>query len=374
MKFLKAGLILLYIATFAVMCRYTLKHSDYDLDILLYTACVMEKDYPDKQYLHTKIYHMALDELGDGKFKQYTDSTRKFRWELYKNHEKFMNMLPYYKAKGLYVSLLKLSYKMGYSPIKFSTYLNLVCYFLISILLLLLLMRHMNFYAAFVASYFALLMPTFTDTLKSNTPDLLTATFFLIAIFLLLQNMNYWYYLSILFFTLLVYTRSENILFVFTLSGLGLSFFKSNHPKNYFWILIIACLGTYFFNSNSIDGATWKELYKITNLPPEDIHSAAGQLSVKEYVLGFRRIPNNIFYCEVALIFLFSILPLLKFEKNSRTNVFYLLLISNLAFLVIRILLLPDISNRYFCGSFLLAVVCYFILNEPTKGEKMILT
>ena len=359
-RLLKPSLLLLYSATFVVMCRYTFKHSEFDLDILFYSACAMEEQYTDKFELHKSIYQKAFIELGAKKYLAYTDSANRIRNNYFKNPTRFFEMLPFYKVKTLYVYILKQGFRWGYSPFIFSVYINIFCYLIVSLLLLDILRRKLGFMRGALISYLILLSPAFTSTLISNTPDLLSASLLLSAIYCLLRNPLPLAYVSLMFFILLILTRTENILFVMIFSACAVINKVKNLPPYYLILLVILCLSVYFMNSNSIGFSSWKNLYKLTNLPPEDIISPLGELTIKEYFLGFRRIPNNIFYCDVSLIVLFSLVSIINTIQSKKSELIYLIVWSNLLFLITRILLLPDITNRYFCGSFLVSVICFF--------------
>ena len=370
-RLLKPLLLLLYSATFVVMCRYTIKHSEFDLDILFYSACAMDEHYTDKIELHKAVYQKAFIELGAKKYLTYTDSTKQIRNNYFKDPTRFIDMLPYYQVKTFYVFLLKLGFQRGYSPFIFSVYINIFCYLIVSLLFFDILRRKLGFIQGILISYLVLLSPAFTSTLISNTPDLLSASLLLSGIYCLLRNTLALAYLSLLCFVLLVLTRTENVLFVMIFSGCVMIYKVKHLPPYYFLLLVLLCVGVYFLNSNSMGFSSWKNLYKLTNLPPEDITSPLGELTLKEYLLGFRRIPNNIFYCDVSLIVLFSIVPILNKNPSEKTQLIYLLVWTNLLFLIARILLLPDITNRYFCGSFLVSVICFFYLGNGMLKPKV---
>jgi hypothetical protein len=364
LKSTRGLLILFYVATIIVMCRYEKKNSYYDLDIVIYAACIIDNGSLSREQVHKQAYEMVRRDLGEQKFKLYTDSTKYFRSTIYKSSENFYSQLPFYRIKPFYVALLSTAYKLGFSPIIFSTYINLFCYTSIAIILLIYLIKHLNFVKGYLISLCIILMPITIGTAKSNTPDMLTALLFLIAVLMFLSKSNP--YISLIPFCLLVLTRPENIIFIVALCVLCLLHKPPDYSKKFILVLLICSFLCYEFGKLMYSEYSWAILYKhscIGFIP--DLQNASSSISILEYLLGLRVLVNAVFHEEIFLLFLLIVYPML-YLKHSK-NILFVISYALLTSVLVRMLLLPDVAMRYFAGSFLIAFILFFRLLELPK-------
>jgi hypothetical protein len=368
LKPVKILLILIYAATIIVMCRYEKKNSYYDLDIVIYAACVLDNGSLSHEQVHKQAYEMARRDLGEQKFKLYTDSAKYFRNAIYKSAENFYSQLPFYRVKPFYVALLSTAYKLGFSPIIFSTYVNLFCYILIAIILLVYLIKHLNFAKGYFISLCIILMPITIGTAQSNTPDMLTALFFLIAVLMLLSKSNP--YMSLVPFCLLVLTRPENIIFIVALCVFCLLLKLPDYSKKFMLILLVCSFLCYEFGKLMYSQYSWGLLYKhscIGYIP--DLHNASNSISIIEYLMGLRFLVNAVFHSDIFLLILLTVYPLL-YLKHSK-NILFVISYALLASILVRMLLFPDVATRFFVGSFLIAFILFFRLLELPNQKQI---
>lgn len=355
----KFTLVLIYAAIVLVACRYIKKNSYYDYDILVYTASAIQDGSQSPKELQEQTYGLIKKDLGEEKFKRLTDSAHYFRNAVYRSPENFYSQLAFAKSKPLYVSLLSMAYKSGVSPVFFSTYLNLFAYLLIAAILLLYLIRQVDFLRAYVISLCIILLPFVLDTAKNNTPDLLSGALFLSTCLLLLSNKHTNHYLAGALCCVLIFIRPENSIFVVAFCATAYYFKAPLYSKTYLTVLCFLAILCYGFVSLYFDTHSWSTLYKhsFTSLIP-DLQHPHPALTLKEYLKGFRFIPITAFHSCFFLILLFLVLAVMNFKP--KTN-FWIMTVALLLSLLIRILLFPDLSSRYYNGAFLVSVVLFFL-------------
>lgn len=356
---MKPLLVVLYCIVALVICRYAKKNSYYDLDIVIYAACAISDNNSSPAEIHKQAYDMAKRDLGDEKFAQLTDSTKYFRNAVYKNPENFYSQLPFYTVKPLYVAILAMAYQLGLSPILFSTYINMLCYLAIAAILLVYLTGISGFYKAYAASFCIILLPVILDTLKSNTPDLLAALLILTATLLLFSEKKAFRNMALIVFCLLIFTRPENILFVATFSIFCFIAKLPAYSKKYLGLLMLSSCVCYLIVILMFKSYPWSLLYKhsFSGYIP-DLQNADPSLTIKDYLLGLRFIPNSVFYSDFFLMIFFLILPL--FYMKEKNNIHAVMIFSLLTCIVLRIALFPDLATRFYTGFFILSFVLFY--------------
>ena len=359
LKIIKPLLVLLYCIVALVICRYAKKNSYYDLDIVMYTACAISGNNASPAEIHKQAYAMAKKDLGEEKFAQLTDSTKYFRNSVYKNAANFYSQLPFYTVKPLYVAVLSVAYKLGFSPILFSTYINIFCYLAIAAILLLYLTRISGFYKAYAASFCIMLLPVLLDTLKSNTPDMPAALLILAATLLLLSEKQSFRNMAVVVCCLLIFTRPENILFVAAFSAVCFRTRLPEYPKKYLGFLFLSSCACYLVVTLMFKSYPWPLLYKHSFLGYiPDLQNADPSLTIKEYLLGLRFIPNSVFYSDFFLMIFLLVFPL--FYMQGKKNIQAVMIFSLLACIALRIVLFPDLATRFYTGFFILSFVLFY--------------
>lgn len=327
----------------------------------MYTACALENESMSHKQLHDAAYDLAKDELGEGRFRNMIDSTKYYRHSIYRSAENFYSQLPFYRIKPLYVCILKTANSFGVSPILFSTYVNLLAYLSISIVLLYYLIRFIGFYKGWLISFCTMLLPIVLDTIKNNTPDMLSSFFILVAVMLLMSDSEFRRNIAFILFCLAVFVRPESIIFVTAFCGIAFFYKLPEYSNKYLVVLFSTSALCYLFVSFYYHAYPWTLLYKHSFLGYiPDLNNADTSLTINGYIHGLRFIPNTVFYSDFFLILLFLVLPFLLYAKAYwKTKLFVaaqVLLVS----VIIRVILFPDLSIRFYTGVFLISVVLFF--------------
>lgn len=365
---LKAGLILCYCMVVMVICRYAKKLSYYDMDIIFYTACAIEQPGDTPARLHERTYSIARRDMSAQVFRRSTDSSSYFRHSVYRSPDNFYSQLPFYRIKPLYVGVLAAAWQAGYSPIVFSTWLNLICYCSIALLLLLFLIRKAGFYTGWFVSLCVILMPLLLDTARSNTPDLPAALLLFLSVLLLLSNTSRLRYWAIPLFCLLIFTRPENILLVAAFCLIGYFYRRPAFPVKFLTILFAASFASYLVVALAFRAYPWALLYRhsfIGYIP--DLQHASQTLSLKEYLSGLRMLPNSVFYSDFFVMIFLLVFPLF-YTGNKKSNA-ALLSYSLLLCLLGRLFIFPDFTARFYTGYFVVSAVLFVSTLITAKRE-----
>jgi hypothetical protein len=325
----------------------------------MYTACVFEQDGLSPSQIHERAFAEVRSVLGDKKVIEYSDSSNFYRRSLASSPEKFCAQLPFYNVKPLYVWILRAGYFFGISPILFSTYINLVCYVLISFIILSFLITRHGIILGALGSFCGVLMPMVLDTLKNNTPDMLAALFLVLAIICLLLERPLYYIPLIFFSVLLVLVRMEFSLLFILIAGYLLTNFKGQMPGRILWIWLSVTVCTYVFVIVHSHLPGWGLLYRHTFLGYiPDLSNAPHSVSFIEYLKGFKMIPRSIFFSDFSfIIFLIALSFFVPHNAKTRST---MLLRCVLIFICIRILLFPDLASRFYAGILLIVMILFY--------------
>jgi len=366
-------MVVIYIGVALIICRYAKKNMYYDLDIVFYTACALENETMSHQQIHDVAYEQAKQDLGIAKFKNLADSSKFYRHSIFKSAENFYSQLPFYKVKPLYVYFLKAANSFGVSPVIFSTYLNLLVYFAIGIVLLFYLIRFIGFYKGWLISFCMMLMPMVLDTIKNNTPDMLISLFILTAVMLLLSDSEIRRYIAIAVFCCCIFIRPESIILVIAFCGISFLYKQQEYSKKYLLVLFSTSIICYLFVSVYYQAYPWSLLYKhsfVGYIP--DLRNADVSLTFNDYIYGFRFIPNTVFYSDFFLIPLFLILPFLLYSAAYWKSKLFVMAQVVLVSVIIRIMLFPDLSIRFYTSVFLISVVLFFRMMFGSEKPKVL--
>ncbi|MES2761915.1 MAG: hypothetical protein V4677_06900 [Bacteroidota bacterium] len=361
-----------YIGVALVICRYAKKNAYYDLDIVMYSACALESESMSHQQLHDSSYNLAKQELGEAIFKNMTDSAKYYRNSIYKSAKNFYSQLPFYKVKPLYVGILKLANSFGVSPVIFSTYINLLAYLGIGIALLYYFILFIGFYKGWLISLCMILLPMVLDTIKNNTPDMLASFFIIIGVMLLLANNRLYRNIAVVVFCLSVFIRTESIIFATTFCAIAFYYKLEEYSRKYLAILFSTSILCYLFVSLYYHAYPWTLLYKHSFLGYiPDLKNADVSLSLNGYIHGLRFIPNTVFYSDFFLILLFLVLPFLLYARAYWKSKLFVVAQALLISVMIRVILFPDLSIRFYTGIFIISVVLFFRILLGNKKPKV---
>jgi hypothetical protein len=364
--------ILIYFTLVVILCFLINKKRHYDFDQMMYAACAIENKDMSAGDLHYKTYELVRRDLGDAYFKRFTDSSNYYRKMVFESADNFYSQLPLYKIKYLYVAMLRTGWHFNISPFLFSTLLNVFCFVVLAMLVFYVLAKKIGFMLGAFFATSIILMPAVLEVATYNSPDLLTGLLFFSATVMLMRN-RFSRYISILLFCLLVLTRPENIVFVSCFCLLALICKDKNYDLKFILPLLILCWIAYCVLTELVQPYPYSILYRhsFSGYIP-DLQNAESGLSIREYSYGLRFLFNSIFHSGFAMIVLFLGLIFFRSSKNTDRSIL-LISASILLSLVLRCLLFPDVTMRFYSGPLLVTLVLflrsYFIKKVQLSPE-----
>lgn len=323
---------------------------NYNWDCLPYAATVLKIDGLNLSDLHSKTYTLAKKELTSESYEQLTTGG-KYREEIANNSKGFIEQLPFYYIKPLYILFILIFFKLGV-PLFLSTALpSLISFFIISVITFFLLSRKYNFIISSGITLLLMLFHAFSDVARESSPDTLSSLFLIGTIFSFL-NKKTWQVTLLL--TLAILTRPDNIIFggIF----LCLSFYKKSFTVKQV-ILGFVCIGlAYITPKVFIDHYSWKTLFYhsfIEHLTYPNTDNS--DFSLLEYC--FIIIKNGFKELKVSLLPLICIPFIFKQVRQSFSKKSIVILITIAATVIVRYLLFPVLTNRFMFAFYIATII-----------------
>ncbi|HEY1872330.1 MAG TPA: hypothetical protein VGG71_14805, partial [Chitinophagaceae bacterium] len=271
----------------------------------------------------------------------------------------FQKLLPIYIVKPIYIWMCRLFYRSGFS-LPLSTVLpSIISYMAIGLFLLFWFSKYFRISIAFMASLLVMLSIFSVNLAALSTPDCLSAFFFFISIYFILERRNL--VLMFLFFLLAIFTRVDNVITCFfIISFLAFSRkWKRINTKQYF--VMVAMLGiAYIGIMLPVRQFGWNIFFysqyarHISFAADFDKpFSASSYLSLAYSKLVTALVSSHFtFFLFLGLVILGN--AIFSWKKLTFDQTFLLLL---LLIIFIRFLLLPDLSDRFLFGFYLIFII-----------------
>lgn len=330
----------------------------YNWDMLPYMAIVKHTETNNADSIHAFVYNTAKKEITPAAYALLTDTSNNYRKTMANNSTEFFKQLPYYYVKPLYIIFVYAFYKTGFPLTKSTELPSIISFLFISTLFYFWLKKYIPAFVAFAIALMLMLSAPILVSLRSSTPDFLSAAFLFAAIYFIAEKNKPW--LTLLLFLFAIFTRIDNIISAFFFFSL-LAFCKipeKQISKKKYIIFIalcsIACISTIFiattfgWNSNYypiISYNTW--------------HSTK-PFSIQEYLTAFyENTANGLIYTH---IFLFAIIATYVFIPSWPLKFKMLQFDQLLAFAIIllftaRYILFPGIEDRFYIAYYLVIIL-----------------
>jgi hypothetical protein len=350
---LAVACVAVYALVCVCMCRYIVRHSNADFDTLMYTACVHAIETGSADSISARTYAGAALALPPEIFKRLTDPANSYRRAILGTPAYLEKQLPFYRLKAGYVLLLSLAHKSGVPVYTAMRGLNVACYLLLALLLLIVLKRAAGLLRASVLSTAIMLCPSVTATAMSLTPDMLAALLLFSLVYCLSSEARVPSWLPVVLSLLLIYSRPENIIFVMLFSAAVA--YTDRRRLRFCVSLAAASAVMYLVMTLTLKPYPWAVLYHHSFRGfMQDPAAQFPGLDITGYLEGLRYLPHSILYSGIFMT-VFLLLFYVLFQAKART-VDFLIAVTLLASMGVRAFLFPDISERYFTGYFLSAV------------------
>ena len=160
---------------------------EYNWDTIPYMASTLKIDNSNSKQIHKQVYNIVRTELTEEDFKRLT-SGNEYRKQMEINTVAFMEQIPFYNIKFVYVYLIYFFYIIGFS-LSFSTVLpSIISIFLIGLLLLFTLNYVFRIEYAALLSIFIILLTPMRHLARYSTPDALSSLALLLVVIAFIKN------------------------------------------------------------------------------------------------------------------------------------------------------------------------------------------
>ncbi len=363
-----AILICIYCFCLILIGRYAYKRPLYNWDMLGYSALVIQKTYKDVNEIHGKTYETIKEDIPEANYTlQVAGTERRKKWATQPNE--FYQILPFYAVKPLYIEILNLFYKQGFS-LPISTVLpSIISFLLIGALLFYWLVKNLKISWAFATSLLIMSSGPVLSLARLSTPDSLSTFLLLFSFYFIIERPSLRW--TFLLMALSLFARLDNIIpCICILSFLFFSgkWYKKVKPLPYITMMSFLIIIYFGITITTLAPFGWSPLYyptfmRYVNLSgTEQLHfSLAGYLS-----LLYSQVITALLYFNFSIFLLFLLLTLypsgFQFRKFSFNQQFALLLA---AVIFLKFILFPDLSDR-FNMAYYLALIILFIKQYQT--------
>lgn len=350
---------LLYFIIIALAAIYCFKRPLYNWDLLPYSYLVLKMDHHNSEEAFHLTYKLAKENIPVKEYNSLIDSSNIYRYALSHDPETFKAQLPFYVVKPFYTGLVYFFYKSGIPLIQATLMPSIISYLLIGILLL----HWFGFYLrspiSFIIALLVMISSPLIEVAKLSTPDCLSALLLIFSFYFILKKPVLW--IALLFMLLSVFARLDNINTCLGLVGVIYAtkkWEKIISGRNFLLItMMFVC--SYFLVGLFAYQYGWSIFFY--NDFADHLHPAYGSkehFSILSYLrLMYEHVLSGInhSYLAIFLIFLFVnfnekvTLKYLSFEK--------VFLLSILSILFARLILYPDISDRFYIPFYLIVVI-----------------
>jgi hypothetical protein len=327
--------------------------------MLGYMALVIRMDQAHTiEEIHSITYSSARKTVPPDEYEKLTEALP-YRKRFASDPFEFKKVLPNYVVKPLYTWLCWSFYKTGF-PLPMATVMpSIISFVLIGLFLFYWLRKYLRDIIAFPAAALIMYSLFTTAVARLSTPDCLSALFLFLSAYFILEKRNLT--LMTLFLLLSIFSRVDNIITCFFIISF-LTFSKKwkwFDRKQYFFLLAVLVI-SYFVIILPVMQFGWSIFYYTQYARHIDYSRDFDQpitflsylsLIYSKLVTAFVS-THFTFFCFLGLLILSN--GSFSFRKSSFDQSFLLLLAS---IVFIRFLLLPDLSDRFYFGFYLIIII-----------------
>jgi hypothetical protein len=353
---------LIYLGFFLLLLPvsiFTYKNPAYNFDMLGYMALVYKLDNRAPiEEVHQVTYSSVRKSVPGSTYEQLT-STPAFRKRFANDPAEFEKLLPIYVVKPLYIWMSWGFYKMGFGLTTATVMPSIFAYLVIGMVLLFWMLKYLKPGFAFTGSLLVMYSLFTVGVAALSTPDCLSALFLFIASYFVIGKKNI--PLMFLFLLLSVFARVDNIITSFFIISF-LTFtpkWKTINKKQYLLMLGILCVA-YLFIMLPVREYGWSIFYYSRYARQIDFSRNFEQsVTVSSYLaLAYTKLVTAIVSSHMSFFLFLAMLVLagrkFSFKQLDFDQSFLLLLLSVIVF---RFFLLPDLSDRFYFGTYLVIII-----------------
>jgi hypothetical protein len=358
-KFFSCLIYLAFLLCLIPVAFFTYKHPAYNFDMLGYMAHVIRLDQAaDIDEVHRITYSHARQTIPAEEYIKLT-SIPSFREKFATDPSQFKKLLPIYVVKPLYIWMSWLFYKAGFSLPAATVMPSIISYLIIGLFLLYWLKKHLKPGIAFLGGLLIMFSVFTVGVAGLSTPDCLSALFLFLSAYFILEKRNL--ALMFFFFLLSIFTRVDNIITCFFIISF-LTFsekWKRINKTRYFLMLAILAIA-YVCIIFPVTQFGWSIFYYSQYAKHIDFSKDFEQsVSLSSYLtLVHSKLVTALVSTHFTFFLFLGLLIIgnagISFRKFTFDQSFLLLLVFVIFF---RFLLLPDLSDRFYIGFYLVIIM-----------------
>lgn len=330
-------------------------------DIIGYVGSAYHLEYSSITEIHKNVYNGLRDFISAEKYFALTEGGEYIK-NLANNPYFFMQNLPFYEIRPIYVGLIYILNKLGLN-IFASTYYISIFFTVASIMLLFkTFLRKINIELLYIIPLF-LMSYGVLELGRLSTPDSLAFFGISIFIYLHINSKENWIFFLL---PILILIRTDLIIF----NVIYLIYHLLNHKKSY--IKILACFVTsiiiYFFINSFIGNYGWSTVFKHTFIAkisnPADVQSV---VLLKDYISvllkGIVSAMDDGIFLNYLTVFLINVLLLMRLNPNFlKIEIIKSFIIVSFIYILAHFLLFPVTWQRFFVGFYLMNALATILI------------
>jgi len=337
---------------------FTFKHPAYNFDMLGYMALIIRTGTHDLNQVHATTYEKVRQVIPADEYRKLTE-TPPFRKKIAEDALQFEKILPIYSVKPLYIGMCWLFYRWGFSLVASTVIPSIISYLAIGVFLFYWLKKYLQPLIAFLAGLLIMCSMFVVAIAGHSTPDCLSALFLFVSFYFIVERRNATF--MFLFFLLSTFTRVDNVITCFFIISF-LTFsrkWKMIDRRQYFFMTAILGIA-YVCAIFPVTQFGWSIFYYSQYARHIDFSRDFDQaITFSSYIaLVYSKLVTAMVSTQFTFFMFLCLLvfgnPFSSWKSLTCDQSFLLLLLGIMFF---RFLLLPDLSDRFYFGFYLVFLI-----------------
>lgn len=335
----------------------------YNWDTLPYMAILQGSHSIDAKEIHRETYTRAKIEIPQDRYALMIDTSHVLKKRLLLSPSDFNLYSSFFRTRPLYTGLASICYQAG-APLSKAVVLPSVLSFLgMAWLLLLILVKHLEAWLAVVVSISIILSPPVLEAARLATPDALSTMILLLYFLLILSRSPQVVAFAIL--SLSILARLDNLVFaIVAVCFQLLASFASQLKPSKTIVVSFLCLWIFYAVwitvseglANAYDSFYGDHMSKFNPI-----------VVLKDALYGVNTLQTSylstgVVVCGVSLFYKAA------FMKLNQHQILFLMLLS---YLVLRYVMFPDLTTRFFLIVFVMSVALTVIAIATAKSNEV---
>lgn len=348
-------------------------------DALGYTGAILALEDDDAARLHARSYGYLRAALPPEKFAQIATggadaNTSSYRQRVYADAHSFVQQIPFYAMRWLYIGPAYALYKAGLDPPTALVTVSTAAYVAIAALLLVWLAAHMPRSLAALLALLIAVNPLLLFVGRAPTPDALSTAVILWSLYFALERRRMG--LCTLLLIASVFVRTDNVILAVMLLACFRFFGRDGRTVSgpAFALALAALAGAYLGVNAASDNYGWRVLFHHQFIAllanPADLTVA---LSLEDYLGALRRGLGSLAHSGAPSFILLGavayLLPLTH-EHGRVAGVYDWILLLIGANMAIRFALFPVFLDRLFVVQYVMIVILLLLKTAHALGAR----